>query len=572
VTASAPEQTGSVHDGALTLRAYRDVLAIPGARALIGASAASQIGNWLYNAALLGYVYSATRSAGWVGAATICRLLPYVLLGPFGGAVADRYRRRTVLLTGDILRVLVMAGLAATVASAGPVTLVIALTVLASAAGCAERPASMALLPRLVGETRLGPANALLHTVQDLGILIGPAIGAMLLAFAPAWSAFLANGATFAVSGLLISTMRRDAAPASGRSSRVAQKAGGLQTVRKTAFAPWLIVIVAMVEFTYGAQTVQLVVYAKQSLGLGSGGYGVLLVAAGAGGLVSALANGRLATSRRVSLIVIITGALTCATQFAYGGVQVLTIALAITVIGNASLVSCEVVGETALARIAPREALGRVIGIFEAASVAAMVAGATLASALVAFTSLRASLLILGAAALLITLLCRLGLRGLDALSARQADALASRVSVLQGLPVTVGVPQIVLEQLASAAQFCSLPAGVNVVVQGAPAHAFYAVVEGRVIVHRDGNAVVHLGPGDNFGERGLLDRAPRNATVTTEMDTTLLRVGGDALLDALEAAPAFGPALDLSSAAPGVQVPLGETAVVDDPRWAEA
>ena len=48
----------------------------------IGASAASQLGDWLFNAALLGYVYSATGSAAWVGAATICRLLPYVLLGP----------------------------------------------------------------------------------------------------------------------------------------------------------------------------------------------------------------------------------------------------------------------------------------------------------------------------------------------------------------------------------------------------------------------------------------------------------------------------------------------------------
>ena len=268
-----------------TARAYRDVLAIPGARTLIGASAASQIGNWLYNAALLGYVYSATRSVGWVGAATICRLLPYVLLGPFGGAVADRYPRRTILLAGDALRVLVMAALAATVASAGPVALVIGFTALASAAGCAEKPAAMALLPRLVGEARLGPANALLHTVQDLGVLIGPAIGAILLGVAPAWVAFAANGVTFAVSALLISTMRPDTAPAGGRASGVAQLAGGLRMVRTTAFAPWLIVIVAMVEFTYGAQTVQLVVYARQSLGLGSGGYGVLLTAAGVGGL-----------------------------------------------------------------------------------------------------------------------------------------------------------------------------------------------------------------------------------------------------------------------------------------------
>jgi len=554
-----------------TARAYRDVLAIPGARALIGASAASQVGNWLYNAALLGYVYSQTRSAGWVGAATICRLLPFVLLGPFGGAVADRYRRRSVLLAGDALRVLVMAALAATVASAGAVVLVLGLTALASAAGCAEKPAAMALLPRLAGEARLGPANALLHTVQDLGVVIGPAIGAILLGVAPAWIAFLANGVTFAISALLIWTIRPDTAPVAGRASGVAQLAGGLRTVRMTAFAQWLIVIVAMVEFTYGAQTVQLVVYATHSLGLGSGGYGVLLTAAGAGGLVSAVANGRLSTSRRVSLIVVVTGSLACATQLAYAGVQVLTIALAVTVIGNAGLVSCEVVGETALARIVPREALGRVFGIFNAASVAAMVAGAVLASVLVASTSLRASLLILGTAALAITLLCGLGLRGLDALNARRADALTSRVKVLQGLPVMVGVPQIVLEQVASAAQFCPLPPGIDVVVQAAPAHAFYAVVDGRVVVHRDGKAVVHLGPGDSFGERGLLDRAPRNATVTTEMDTTLLRVEGDALLDALEAAPDLRPALDLSSTAPGVHVPPGETAMVDDPRWAE-
>lgn len=552
-------------------RVYRDVIGVAGARALIGASAASEIGNWLYNAALLGYVYSATHSAAWVGAATVCRLLPLVLLGPFGGIIADRYRRRTVLLAGDSLRVLLMAALAVTVASAGPVTLVIALTTLASAAACAERPAAMAILPRLVGETRLGPANALLHTVQDVGVLIGPAVGAVLLAVAPAWIAFLANGATFAVSALLISTIHPDPAPV-GEHASGGRLAGGLRTVHATPFAWLLIVIVAMVEFTYGAQTVQLVVYATQSLGLGSGGYGVLLAAAGAGGLVSALVNGRLSVSRQVSVIVVVTGLLACASQLAYAGAQVLTIALAVTVIANAALVSCEVVGETTLARIAPRDALGRVIGIFDAVGIAGMIAGAILASVLLTLTSLRVSLLILGAAAVLITLLCGLGLRGLDALSARRADALTSRINVLQGLPVTAGAPRIVLEQLAAAALFCPLPPGVDVVVQGAPAHAFYAVVAGRVVVHRDGRAVVHLGPGDSFGERGLLDQAPRNATVTTEMDTTLLRVEGNVLLHALEAAPSLRPALDLSSTAPGVQVPPGETALVDDPRWSEA
>jgi MFS family permease len=551
---------------------YREVLAIRSARSLIGASAASQLGNWLYNAALLGYVYSVTHSAAWVGAATIGRLLPYVLLGPVGGAIADRYPRRTVLLVGNLIALALMLILAVVVASDGPVVVVIAFAALASVAGCAERPAALALLPRLVGETRLGAANGLLHSAQDLGVVIGPAIGAILLAVGPPWVAFLANGVTFAVSAFLISTMPPDATPSSDRAGAASQLTSGLRAVRGTPFAVWLIVVVAVVEFTYGAQTVQLVIYAKHSLDLGDGGYGILLTAAGVGGLVSAFVNGRLSTSQRVTLIVILTATLACGTQLAYAGTTSLTIALAVAVIGTAGAVSCEVVGETVLARIAPREALGRLVGIFDAACAAAVIVGAILAPVLITSTSLRDSLLVLGGIGLLLTLLCEVGLRGLDALSADRSAALASRVKVLEGLPVTVGVQQIVLEQLAATGQFLpDLPPGVDVIVQGMPAHSFYAVVAGRVLVHRDGEAVAHLGPGDSFGERGLLDRAPRNATVTTELETTLLRVEGQALLSALETAPALRPALDLSSTAPGVQVPAGEPSLVDDPRWVE-
>ena len=164
---------------------YQEILRVRDARALIGASAVSQFGDWLYNAVLLGYVYAATGSAGWVGAATIVRLLPWVVLIPVGGMLADRYDKRTVLLLGDTARCVLMLGLAVVVASEGPVVLVLVLTMLASVAGSAERPATIALLPRLVGESRLGPANALLHTVQELGVVLGPAIGAVLLLVAP---------------------------------------------------------------------------------------------------------------------------------------------------------------------------------------------------------------------------------------------------------------------------------------------------------------------------------------------------------------------------------------------------
>jgi MFS family permease len=436
------------------LAAYRSVLAIREARALIGASAASQIGDWLYNAALLAYVFSATDSAAWVGAATIGRLLPYVLLSPLGGAVADRYPRRTVLLTGDVLRLLLMVVLAAVVAGDGPVALVIGLAALSSAAGSAEQPAALALLPRLEGERRLGPANALLHTVQDLGVVVGPAIGAILLAVSSAHVAFLANAGTFAISALLITMLPRRTASGATEEGAAAGLLAGLRTARITAFVIPLFLLVAMVEFTYGAQTVQLVVYAEEALGLGSGGYGVLLAASGAGGLISAAFNGQLATSRRLTMVVIGAGVLACATQLVYAANDTLALAVVVTVIGGAGLVSCEVIAETVLARVVPGDTLGRIAGLFHASSIAAMVGGAVLASALVNATSLEGSFWILGVATVVVAVSCVVGLRGLDEASRRRTEELASRLDVVEGLPVTAGVPQLVLEQLASASE----------------------------------------------------------------------------------------------------------------------
>lgn len=528
--------------------AYRAVLAIRDARSLIAASAASQIGDWLYNAALLGYVYTATGSAAWVGAATICRLLPYVLLGPVGGAIADRFPRRSVLIGGDVLRLALMLGLAATVAAGGPVGVVIALTALASAAGSAERPAALALMPRLVGESRLGAANALLHTVQELGIVVGPAIGALLLASGPDWLAFAVNAATFAASAALVWTIRDRSRPHRVRGGTAAQVADGLRSAWQAAFVVPLLLIVAAVEFTYGAQTVQLVVYAERSLDLGAAGYGMLLTASGIGGLASTLVNARLSAARRVSFVVAATSVAACATQLVFAHSSVLFIALAAATFGGAALVSCEVVAETALARIVPPESLGRIVGVFEAASVGAMIAGAALAPVAIEAASLQASLVVLGAAAIGVALLGRVGLQGLDAAAARRAEELASRVRLIDGLAIAQALPRTFVERLASASQLCALPAGVDVVVQGAPAHALFAIVEGEAVVRRNGLSVDRMGPGEVFGERGLLDNATRNATVTTSSDATLLRIDGEALLEALQAVPALRPALDFA------------------------
>lgn len=546
-----------------------EVLRVPDARALISASAASQLGDWLYNAALLGYVYSATGSAGWVGAATIARLLPFVLLGPLGGTIADRYVRRTVLLAGDLLRFLTMLVLAAIVAADGPVVAVIATTMLASAAGCAEKPAAMAMLPRLVGELRIGAANALLHTVQALGIVAGPALGAVLLAVAPSWAAFLVNAGTFALSALLISTIRQRDTPVAQAAGTGAQLRQGLRILREVPQVAWLMVVVAMVELTYGAQTVQLVVYAREELDLGAGGYGILLAAIGTGGVLSTAFSGRLAAGRRATRTVVVAAAVTCASQLAFAGSADVALAVAIAVTAGVAIVTCEVVAETALVSLVPEDKLGRVMGVFDATGVAAMITGALLASLVVEAVSLGASLLLLGGVALAVAVSGLMGLRGLDDIRGRRLDSLATRLRLVAGMPFADSAPPAVLEQLAGAARECSLPRGIDVIVQGAPAHAYYVIVDGGVLVHRDGEPVVRLGPGEGFGERGLLDRAPRNATVTTVADTTLLRIEGQALIEALGAAPGLRSGLNHSNRPFTPSASVTATADVDDLRW---
>jgi MFS family permease len=133
---------------ALRIRDYRLILA---------ASTTSQTGDWLYNVALIVWAYEATHSTAWVAGVTIARLVPYPLLGPLGGVIADRYDRGRVLLVSDLARVVVMLALAVLVAGDGPVGLAAVLAALASALGTAYRPAVVGMLPDVVGEGASSP-------------------------------------------------------------------------------------------------------------------------------------------------------------------------------------------------------------------------------------------------------------------------------------------------------------------------------------------------------------------------------------------------------------------------------
>ncbi len=503
---------------------YRSLFGIRDYRLLFAGLVTSQSGSWAYNVALIVYVFNATHSPAWVAAASMARFLSALLSSAFGGVVADRFERVRLMVTLDTVAMVVQAGLAVSAAFSAPALVIIVLATLTSISTASYDPTARATVPDVVGEEHLAAANSVQAAVENLTIIVGPAIGAGLLLIGPAPVVFAVNAATFGFSALVVSRIRARSQPGDATEGGTL---GPLQQMRvgiSAFFSSSTVVVLAgfsiVASFLYGTDTVLFVVLSKQQLGTGSEGYGYLLAALGVGGLVVAPFMNRIAGMRRLGTI-IVAGMIVFALPTALlAVVHSPGIAFAIEVVRGGGTLVVDVLAITALQRTVSSDVVARVFGVFFALVLGAISLGALLMPILLAAFGLTSTLLIVGFTVPALTLLSYPKVRQVDKQAAGQLSVIEPRLAILQGLDIFAGATRATLERLALASVDEVAPARKVLVQEGDVADDFFVLVGGEAEVIAAGEAGVAkvlgtLSAPNYFGEIGLLARRPRTATV---------------------------------------------------------
>ena len=532
---------GDVRDG--RRGALRAALRHRDFRLLVGSQAISATGDWLYGIAVLVYVYDRTHSATWLAAASILRFLPYVLLSTFGGVLADRYDRRRLMITIDTARGVLMALATVVVLTDGGAFAIIAITTLSTACNTAYLPCVQASTPAVVGEDDLAGANAVVSLVDNVALALGPALAGLLLLGGHTSFAFGINGASFFASAMLVALIRTPLNIAPDESD--AEEQGSLRQRFRAGFAAMtsstIVLLVALnvaLTFAYGMELVLHPIVSEQLLHKGDDGLAFMYAALGVGGIAAAGLIGRVSAAPRQAGLLVFSSAVAAVPIMALALVHRPWIAYLLLVVEGAAVIVADVLALTMLQRIVSREVLGRVMGIQHTLMIAGMLAGSALAPLIVAVGGVKSGLVVAGGLLGCFALATLPRAREVDRATATRAAELADRVALLSRAGMFEAAAPPTLEALAASLVPEHLAAHTVVVREGDQPDDIWIVASGTLDVTARGAAgrepvvVNRLGPGDYFGEIGLLRDMPRTATVTTTGECELWRLPGDEFL----------------------------------------
>jgi MFS family permease len=327
----------------------------------------SNMGTWMQSVAQSWLIYKLTGNnplyLGWLG---LSFAIPMVVVPPLGGALADRVDRIKLLYVTQTCSLLLAALLAALTWSGGVRAWHILLTTFVGALLLAfDNPTRQALIPDLVPREHLLNALSLNSATFTGAALVGPALAGVLLDVIGAGWLFMLNSVSFlAVIGAL--RAMRDLPAHTRRPSPLRDALfGGFVYAGRHRLILFLLLLSALAALFGRSYQQLLVVFADDIWHMGSGGYGTLLSAGGAGALIGAFAMASIRAIERQGRVLIASGLVFCAalTAFVLSPLFWLGAAL-LVVVGIAATVFSTMIATMIQLRV-PGELRGRVMSLY---------------------------------------------------------------------------------------------------------------------------------------------------------------------------------------------------------------
>ncbi len=311
-------------------------------------------------------IYQLTNSSGWVGIASFCGLLPLIVFGLWGGAIADTMDRRTLMIMTNIG--VAVSSLALWIQAAlhvDSVALLIVLLMVQQGMFGMNSPVRSAVIPRLVPAEELPAANALGGTVMSVGGLVGPMIGGLLIPITGLSTLYLIDA-----SGLVVALWAVVRLPPLPPLEHAARRAGfrhigeGFRIGLSNVLLAWSfgVDLIAMIFGMPRALFPQLAdtTFAGQHLALGW-----LYAAIPLGSLVGGLLSGSFSRLRRNGLMKIISGGFWGAAIVGFGLSDNLALAAVFLALGGAADLMSMVFRQSILQTVVTDELRGRMQGVF---------------------------------------------------------------------------------------------------------------------------------------------------------------------------------------------------------------
>ncbi len=327
-------------------------------------------------------VASLTRDPLLVAGALFVQRLPWLLFSLVSGVFVDRLDRRRLIAIVDLARAVVIGGLALVIYGHGATIteLYVALFLLGTGDTLATT-ATLAILPSTVEAAGLHRANAQMQGSRVVGQdLSAPPFGAWLFVLAPALP-FAFDSATFVVAGLLGLSLRTrrqpQRAPDAPYTSVRDDIAEGLGFLWRQPTLRMLAICIALMNVTFDGTAAPFVLFARQRLGLGAQGYGLLLGLSTVGSLLGAASVGRLVRRFGASVLLRVGLIVETATHLVLALTHSPLVAGLIMTAFGVHAAIWSVVTVTLRQRLVPDELLGRVSSAYALFSVGGSALGA---------------------------------------------------------------------------------------------------------------------------------------------------------------------------------------------------